>query len=376
MATKPDQHKILYVIDRLNEGAGRVVYDLVRFIDRSRFAVEIAAIYRQGNLLEDFSDCAVKIFYLDKKPGKDLGLIARLRDLIRRGRYTIVHTHNVDGYEYGVAAAFWAGARRIIHTAHGKSIKASPWRRRQESLYHRLLARCLSDYIVVSNDLGVYVAGNWCRNRRKIRTIYNGVDTAAYAPLVPPSCTLAGLELPQPVKLLGIVAGLRPVKDHATLLQAMQALKPRWPECRLLVIGDGPERSALERMRTELGLADEVFFLGNRRDVAQLFNCLDVGVLCSRSECLSMTLLEGMACQVPFVATEVGGNPELIRNRSNGLLVAPAKPRQLATAISELFSVPQLREQLGHNARATVVKSFTTHQMIAAYQRLYSGLFT
>ena len=110
----------------------------------------------------------------------------------------------------------------------------------------------------------------------------------------------------------------------------MQVVGKEIPRARLFIVGDGEERNRLNELVTNLQLQQTVIFLGHRQDTVPLFNCFDVGVLCSRDECHSISLLEGMACELPFVATAVGGNPEIISDNENGLLVPSGQPEILA----------------------------------------------
>jgi glycosyltransferase involved in cell wall biosynthesis len=170
--------------------------------------------------------------------------------------------------------------------------------------------------------------------------------------------------------IIGIVAGLRAVKNHASLIKAMKIVKKEVPDSKLVVIGDGPEKEKLIRLVDSLGLEKDVLFLGNRKDIVELYNSMDVGVLCSFSECLSISLLEGMSCGVPFVATRVGGNPELIGDDA-GVLVPVGNVEILAEEIIRLLKDKKLRDSIGKKAREKIVREFSVDKMIKSYEELY-----
>ncbi|MCM8787667.1 MAG: glycosyltransferase [Candidatus Omnitrophica bacterium] len=363
--------KICFVIDKLSAGAGRVVYDLAKFLDKTQFEVVIASLYPNGDLLHLFKKLNVKIINLNKKSGKDLGLILRLRKLIIKEKIDIVHTHNVDAYEYGVLAAWLAGVNKIIHTTHGKSVKETKLKRIRENIFHKFISLFLTDYIAVSKDLGRYAAKNWCLNKKKIRLVYNGIDINKYKKINFDKKFLYKLGIIKNDLLIGIIAGLRPVKDHPTLLKSMEMLIKKVPNSKLLITGDGPEKEKLLGLVKKLRLENNVLFLGNRTDIVRLLNCLDVGVLCSLSECLSISLLEGMACEVPFIVTNVGGNPEVIENNKDGYLVPPRNSKILAEKLINLLQDKKLMEKIGKKAREKVVKKFNVKNMIKSYERLY-----
>ena len=363
--------KILYVIDRLNLGAGRVLYDLVKFLPKEEFSIKIATLYPHGNLIDLFEELNIEIINLNKKSGKDLGLILKLKNLIKKEKFDIVHTHNVDGFEYGVLAAKLAKTKKIIHTAHGKSVKEGNIRKLREKIIHKFISRYLTDYITVSNDLKQYAWKNWCKNKSKIKTIHNGIDTNKFKKININKNYLSDLNIKENNKLIGIVAGLRPVKNHVTLFKAMKIIKKRIPYSKLLVIGDGSEKEKLERLVDRLGLNKEILFLGNRQDIVELWNILDVGCLSSLSECLSITLLEGMACEVPFVATNVGGNAEVIENEKNGFLIKSRDYESMAEKITNLLNAKGTKELIGKEARKTILDNFNINNMIKKYKEIY-----
>jgi len=364
--------KILFMIDRLNEGAGRVVYDLVKNLDENKFEPIVVSLYNEGNLISDFDKLDVKIIYLNKKSGKDLGLISKLKNLILKAKIGVVHTHNVDAYEYGVLAAWLAGIKRRIHTAHGKSVKENKLKKLRERIFHKFISLFLDDYIVVSKDLERYVSRNWCLNKNKIKTIYNGIDTSKYKKIKVKKNFLYKLGVNKNDFLIGIIAGLRPVKDHVTLIKAMKIVKKEIPNSKLLVVGDGPEKEKLVNLVKKFNLKEDILFLGNRKDIVKLLNCLDVGVLCSLSECLSVSLLEGMACGLPFVVTNVGGNPELITDGKNGFLVPVKEYKILANRIVKLLKDKRLRKKIGEENRKKIMNYFNVKDMIKNYEKIYN----
>lgn len=364
--------KILFVIDRLSAGAGRVIYDLTKHIDKKRFGILIAAIYPEGDLMHMFNNLNIRIINLNKKQGKDLDLIRRLKKIIQKEKIDIVHTHNVDAYEYGILAAWLAGVKKIIHTAHGKSIKKGFLRKTRENITHRFISHFLDYYVAVSKDLGRYVYKNWCKNREKIKIIHNGIDIETYKRKKISKSFLSKLGVNKKDLIISIVAGLRPVKDHLTLIKAMKIVAKKVPNSKLLVVGDGLEKAKLISLTKKLKLQKNIIFLGNRKDIIRLWNITDMGVLCSLDECLSVALLEGMACEVPFVATEVGGNPEVVDHGVNGFLVKPKNQEELASKMIRLLKDVDLRKKAGRRARyGLTLGGFKVQTMISHYERLY-----
>jgi glycosyltransferase involved in cell wall biosynthesis len=165
---------------------------------------------------------------------------------------------------------------------------------------------------------------------------------------------------------------MQPVKDQANLIHAFARVRERVPEAVLLLIGDGTLRGELERLAGELGLMDAVRFLGDRSDVDRLLRGLDIFALSSLSEGYSVALLEACAAGLPIVATDVGGNREIVRDQNNGLLVPAADPDALAAALGRLLQAPELTSTMGRAGRKWVLAEGSLRTMAERYLRLYA----
>ncbi|MDW8345220.1 MAG: glycosyltransferase, partial [Verrucomicrobiae bacterium] len=163
------------------------------------------------------------------------------------------------------------------------------------------------------------------------------------------------------------VARLAPEKDLATLLRAVALVPP----AALWLVGYGSEEESLRDLARQLGLIDRVVFWGQRADIPDLLQAADVFALSSLSEGLSMALIEAAACGLPIVATDVGGNREIVQPPHAGRLVPPQDPRALATALDEILSDEALRKTLSANARQTAVDRFSVAAMVERYRMLY-----
>ncbi len=171
-----------------------------------------------------------------------------------------------------------------------------------------------------------------------------------------------------------MVARFHPVKDHRMLLHAFAELLKTHPDVDLLLAGDGPLRRELEQQCGELKIADRVKFLGVRSDVPNLLQAADVFTLTSLSEAASLTLLEAMASGLPVVVTNVGGNPEIVRDGREGLLVPRGDATAAAAAFRILFDDPELAARLGAAGPKRVHDHFQLEQTIDAYAELYERL--
>lgn len=243
-------------------------------------------------------------------------------------------------------------------------------RRRSLPGYDRLLDRLVlgSVHQVVANSRGqgksiVALRG---ADASKVHVVYNGIPDAQQAPAVRQGAT--------PLTL-GLVCRLDPLKGIDYLLRAFAALRQRY-DIHLVIVGDGAERAALDRLSAELGVADQITFCGHLQGQAMLqaINSMDIFVFPSLWEGLPYAILEAMRAGLPIVSTDVGGIPEAIGDRREGLLVPPRSEERLADAIEELVTNPNLAFQLGQNARRRYEAAFSQSKMQQDFAMLVGAL--
>lgn len=210
--------------------------------------------------------------------------------------------------------------------------------------------------------------------RDRMLCIPNGVDTARFRPDALACQRLrAQLGLPRDALLIGCVADLFAVKRHVDLIDAFALVRGEFPRARLLLVGEGPTRGAIESRALERRLDGYVHMLGSRKDVDTFLPALDLFVLASETEGLSNAILEAQACGLPVAATHVGGNPDLVDDEC-GVLVPARDPDAMAEAIRALLRDPDLRGRMGAAARAAVVRDRSLDGMTQTYASLYREL--
>jgi glycosyltransferase involved in cell wall biosynthesis len=210
----------------------------------------------------------------------------------------------------------------------------------------------------------------------RIAVIPNFVDESAF---IPPSDDrrrreLRELGVPDDALVAGIVARLTPVKDHASALRAVASLTPTWPRLHLVLFGDGEHRLALEQLAGDLGIAERVHFAGMRSNTRNLHWLADISLLCSLSEGFPNSVVEAMAAARPVIATDVGGNPDAVRDGETGLLVRPCDPRGLAAAIHRLASDADLRLAMGRAGQRRARAQYHRDVVLPAIETLYERL--
>ena len=183
------------------------------------------------------------------------------------------------------------------------------------------------------------------------------------------------LDLDAKAPVVGIVAALRPEKNHDMFLRVAALVHEALPAARFLVVGDGPERARLEALAQSLGIAKVVRFLGTRRDVPEVLSLLDVLVLTSHSEANPLCLLEAMASEKPVVATRVGSVSETVLDGQTGYLVAPGDCSAMAGRVLELLRDRDRAATIGRTGREQVIAHWSVARMVQGYQDLIAEIY-
>lgn len=367
---------IVHVIYSL--GVGGLENGLVNLINnmpRDRYRHAIVCLHGFTDFAKRIQGSDVPIYSLDKKPGKDPGLYVRLGRLLRQLKPDIVHTRNLAALEGQVVAAIAVSARRV-HGEHGREVDVAGLNMKY-NLLRRMIRPFVHRYITVSRDLEQWLIDRIGVEPSRIRQIYNGVDSQKFRPWreedsVPQWETKFAND--QHV-IIGSVGRMAPVKDHQTLARAFIMLIQQHPQlretARLVIVGDGPCRENCAQLLAEAGLSDCAFLMGERNDVAELMRAMDIFVLPSLGEGISNTILEAMATGLPVLATQVGGNPELVQASVTGRLVPADTPQAMAQALFDYVCDAQLRNSHGSAGRAIIERQYSLPAMVNEYMQTY-----
>jgi len=297
----------------------------------------------------------------------------RLVRIMRRYRPHIVHTRNWGAIE-AVAAAKLAGVPVVVHSEHGYELDmfaGLPLRRR---LFRRAAYAMADAVFALTRELRDFHARQAWVAPESIGVIYNGVDTQRFSPCGKSRLAMRGeLGLPEHSFVVGSVGRLVPIKDQETLLKAVARLALSDIDIRVLLVGSGLDREKLQNLAARI-LPGRVCFTGDSSRVPEMLNAMDVFVLPSLGEGMSNTLLEAMACGLPALATNVGGNAEIIENNRNGCLFIPRDVGWLAEKLELLAHAPDLIHQLGTAARDHIIKKFSLKRMLETYRSFYLDL--
>jgi glycosyltransferase involved in cell wall biosynthesis len=235
---------------------------------------------------------------------------------------------------------------------------------------NRMLTPITDAFIAVAESHGRFLAKNLKINEDRVAVISNGVDTTRFAPYPDVAAVRNDLGIGPTDSVVGIVAALRPEKNHDLFLEMARRVVKQLPKTRFLIIGDGPCRDAIQQRASELGITAHVRMLGSRDDVPRLLAAIDVFALTSHIEANPVSILEAMSVGRPVVATNVGSIHEAVAEGHSGFLVSPGDADQFAERVLQLLQEPLVCESMGDAARKAVVDKWSIEAMVHGYERL------
>ncbi len=358
--------RVLLVITRGEPGGAQLhVLELVKGL-RERFEF-LVVVGPDPFLAGELEALGVSVRVLpalrrDLAPGDDLRVVRALRAQIRASRPSMVHTHSTKAGVLGRIAA-WREGVPALHTAHAWSFSDGlPWRRVAFAVPVEILAGHVTRRFAVVSDADRRIALRYRVARpHQLRVVHNGV----------PDTALRAKPEAQGTPTITMVARMAAPKDQLLLLQAL-ALVPE--PFRLALVGDGPDRGAIEAAIRELGLSERVELPGVSDRVAELLAQAQIAALVSRQEGFPLVVLEAMRAGLPVVASDVGGVREAVVDGVTGLLVARGDVGGLASALRRLIADPTLRRELGRAGRRAYEERFTAARMVAETEAVYREL--
>ncbi len=367
-------HRILQIIPSLDRsGAEKQMLLLSTRLPRDEFEVHVCALTRGGPLVDDLRAAGIPVTVIGKRWKFDPLAYWRLEQHVRRLKPDLVQTWLFAGNAYGRAAALCSGVPVIVASERC----VDPWKQGYQHAIDRHLARRTAALVVNSPGVRDFYQRHGIPPTL-FRIIPNGVELSQ-ASLRPQKtgsreALLAELGLPAQSRLIAAVGRLWPQKRVKDLIWATDLLRVMRDDVHLLVIGDGPQRAALQRYRHLCRMDDHVHFLGLRDDVPSLLPHCDLLWLASQYEGLPNVVLEAMAAGIPVVATNIPGTRDLVVPSETGYLVSVGQRAEFARWANKLLDDPELAQRLGAAGRARVVESFSVEAMTERFAVLYREL--
>jgi glycosyltransferase involved in cell wall biosynthesis len=350
-------------------GAETLTAELIRRLDRRRFAPELCCLKDLGPLGERLAKKTPAHHGLLSNK-YDLRVLPRLTRLLRDRQIDCVVTVGAgDKMFWGRLAARRAGVPVVISALHSTGWPDGVGR------LNRWLTSITDAFIAVAPSHGEFLRDHEKFPADKVKVIPNGVDTRRFAPTPDAHAVRRELGLSPTAPIASTVAALRPEKNHEMLIKVAQRVVRELPETQFLIIGDGPCRLALERSVRELDMEGNVRFLGTRADVPRILTITDVFALTSHNEANPISILEAMSVGRPVVATNVGSIHEAVEDGVHGLLVPRDDEQAFAVRLLELLHDPLRAKDMGAAARKRVVECWSLENTVRGYEQLIESIY-
>lgn len=368
--------KVIHLIDRVVPGgAENGILRRIDYIDKNKYEFQFCCLSAYNSYIYAFEKRGIPICSLGMKYRREISIIWRLIQFLRKEKPDILHTHFSYSDLYGVLAGKLVGVPILMATFHMRE----GWKM-QKCLKHRLrmkvekrTARWFDRIATVSVAVKRFAMYYQSIPDEKLTPIYNGIDTQTFK-RIPSNDLKTQLNISPQDKIIGTTGRLSEEKGQRYIIQAMPLILERFPNTKFLLVGHGPLLKNLMELTKKLNVTDSVIMTGYREDIQELLSIMDIYILPSFSEGLPNSLLEAMACSLPSIGTNVSGIPELIDDGVSGFLIGPADERAIAEKVIYLFDHPDEMKQMGLAARQKIEDQFDIRVVSQNLQRIYDEL--
>jgi glycosyltransferase involved in cell wall biosynthesis len=365
---------VLHVTHLLGVGGGAetTIINLLLNLNQDKYNLFACNLWwvEDPHLLRQLQDHGIRTITYGKKPGFHPELLPPLVSFIRKNRIHILHTHMFTANLWGRLGGMLGRVPVIISHEHNPLYRRkSPLKFTIELLLSRFTGRIIAVAQIVKDSLVDYHR----IDPDRISVIYNTVNTERFDLKVDILNKKKELAIDPDRPLIGVVARMFTIKGHEHLFESIRSVKTVHPDALFLLVGDGPEKDRYMRLTDEMGIRDNVFFLGLRKDIGEILQIIDFFALSSLGEGLSLAILEAMAAGKAVLATDVGGNGELVIHGETGFLVPSGDTEQFADILSEMIDRPDATRKMGRAGRERVRSKFTLEQQLRSVEALYDS---
>lgn len=363
--SQPQSKSILMIALKLDVGGlERLLIELMLELSARGYHVVLCTLQEPGTLAGELDDSDVKVIPLYKPEGISFKATLGILKIIKDENIDLIHTHNAAAHFYGAQAAFLSRTP-LINTKHGQDA-FNP-----RGYFRNFLCHLVSKYVVaVSNETRKMCTDLERCPEKKLKVIINGVNVDPYIKAAEDFEKRQNQDPNKPL-VIGHVGRLSDVKNQGMMIRVFNQFKDSFPNSKLELVGDGPNRAQLEALTQELGLEEQVIFLGYRSDIPDLVAQFDWFCLSSLSEGLPLVIIEAMAAKCPIVSTNVGGLAEIVKHGINGYLVPSQDEEAMLNRWLELAQSSENRTNFGAMGQQLATKEFGLSKMVDQYEELY-----
>lgn len=371
-ATRPRTSplRVKFLVTSLPVGGAEILLlNLVQGMHPDAFDVEIVCMKEQGEMGGRFANEV--LVHSNQLSGRyDIGVLWKLRQLFRGTTDAVITVGAGDKMFWGRLAARLAGVPVVCSALHSTGWPDGIGR------LNRMLTPITDGFIACARQHADFLASGENLPADKIHMIPNGVDTNRFKPDRSQREILRDeLRLPAAAQLVGIVAALRPEKNHVQFIEAAKLVIQSAPNTHFVIVGDGPERKAIELAASAHGIRPHIHLLGSRSDTPQVLAGLDVFCLTSKNEANPVSILEALATEIPVVSPDVGSVNETVHHAQTGFLTKPLCARATAEALLRILEDQSLASSMGKAGRELVCASWSSNAMVSGYQELIGNIY-
>jgi glycosyltransferase involved in cell wall biosynthesis len=354
-------------------GVQQQIFSLIKSYNKDLFNPIFCCLGNREKIAEKLEQHGIEVITLNRTNYNRLSfkIIKDLYKIIKEKNIHILRTHRYRSNLYGRIAGWLAGVPVIISSVHDNYRSDKKIERR---LMNKILSIITDKIVAVSESIKNDIIRYDKINPSKIEVINNGVDTLIFRPQSKDYELLKSLGINNDDIVIGFVGRIVPAKGLEYLLEAFSYLKKEINNIKLLIVGDGAILKDLKNYSIELGISKYSIFTGERQDIQKILSCIDIFVMPSIAEGLPNALLEAMSSGKTVVTTKVGGIPEIIKDRFNGLIIPDKNSEMLAKAIKELITDKDLSEKLGENARHFIIENYSIEAVNKKWETLYLSI--
>jgi glycosyltransferase involved in cell wall biosynthesis len=365
--------KVLHIISKLPIGGVENQLLLVlKNYDREKFQPFVCSLSEKGEIGQEIEKIGIKVFALNKlKHTFDYSIIKDICDIIKRERIQIVRTHQYHANFYGRIAAKKSKVPCIVASVHNVYTRDKKLHRR---IINRFLARFTDKIIAVSEEVKMDILKYDRISEDKVQVIYNGVDLNAFNESFDKEQIKSKLGINPNVPVIGTVGRLTEQKGHIYLLQAILKLKHKFPDIKVLIVGDGPLMDELKSYTSSSGLSNNVIFTGFRRDIPALLSIMDIFVFPSLWEGLPNALIEAMASGKAIIASNLPQIKEVLDSDGLGILVPPKDSDSISQSINFLLKNEKIVKKMGNLAKNMACTRFNIENTVKIYEKMFEKI--
>lgn len=364
----------MHILHTLKAGGAEMLVKQFIMAQSKNVKSVVVVLDEDGPIRQDLRNLGIPVHFCHRKSGLDLKSSKRIAKIAKRHHVNIIHAHQYTPFVYAaIAKWFLPRSTKLIFTEHGRHYPDI--RKPKRVLANRLFLTNQADAITAVGD---YVKSALDQNEsipaKNINVIHNGIDILPFLERTPDARTRIRqeLDISNSQTVITLVGGFRSVKDHKTAVHTLRHLLINRHDAIMLFVGDGPTRHETQTLANHLRVNNSLRFTGLRRDIPDILQASDIAICTSLSEGVSVALIEAMTSQLPVVATDVGGNSEVVQNNISGLLAPRGDAAQLATHIHNLIQSPKRMAEFGLAGRERALKYFNQERMHNAWLNLYN----